>query len=62
MLSWLIALLKTNRTVDVMTGAKVLAQISGLILSLFKLLENLFFFRQIQESLKIKNAYFKKDL
>jgi hypothetical protein len=45
-----------------MTGAKVLAQISGLILSLFKLLENLFFFRQIQESLKIKNAYLKKDL
>jgi hypothetical protein len=45
-----------------MTGAKVLTQISGLILSLFKLLENLFFFRQIQESLKIKNPCFKKDL
>jgi hypothetical protein len=29
---------------------------------LFKLLENLFFFRQIQESLKIKNPCFKKDL
>jgi hypothetical protein len=39
-----------------MTGAKVFIGLDS------KLLENLFFFRQIQESLKIKNAYFKKDL